>query len=181
MRKNLISEISRNYAQALFDNALSYNNIYLYERQLEEIAEIFENSKDLNVVLSNTAITTHNKLEIIDTLFRNKIDINLLNFIKILIEKDRYKEFGSIKQCYTDLINLHDNKKRVEIVSAVELDDNDKSEILKKLSSKLDCNIIPSWKIDENIIAGLIYKVDDYIIDTSVKTKLENLSKVLNR
>ena len=51
--------------------------------------------------------------------------------------------------------------------------------ILQKLSEKLQKNIRPNWKVDENIIAGLIYRINDNVIDTSIKSKLDKLNKNL--
>ena len=56
-----------------------------------------------------------------------------------------------------------------------------KSNILFKLERKLQCEVIPHWSIDENIIAGLQFKFDDYVIDSSVRNKIENLSKNISR
>ena len=50
-----------------------------------------------------------------------------------------------------------------------------------KLEHKLNCEITPSWSVDESIIAGLLFKFDDYVIDTSVRTKIESLSKSISR
>ena len=73
------------------------------------------------------------------------------------------------------------NKKNVEIVSSIELNFETKSNILFKLERKLQCEVIPHWSIDENIIAGLQFKFDDYVIDSSVRNKIENLSKNISR
>ena len=50
--------------------------------------------------------------------------------------------------------------------------------INEKLHTRLQKNIIANWTTDENIIGGLIIKIDDDIIDNSLKNKLEKLSKI---
>ena len=75
----------------------------------------------------------------------------------------------------------HQNKCTVEIVSPVELNYENKTKVLFKLEHKLKSDIVPIWTIDESLIAGLVFKFDDYVIDTSIKAKLEDLNKTLNR
>lgn len=177
----VISEIAKNYAKALAEKAAENNCLDLYSNQLYQISEIFEKSNDLRVVISNTAISINKKIEILDTIFRNKIDPNLLNFIKILVEKNRFNEFDSILESYSNMLDNKTSKKKVEIISPIKLNFENKSNVLFKLEHKLNCEIIPKWTVDESIIAGLVYKFDDYVIDTSIRAKLKNFSKVINR
>ena len=44
-------------------------------------------------------------------------------------------------------------------------------------NEKLNKDIICDWGVDNEIIAGLIFKIDESIIDNSVRHKLEDLSK----
>ena len=73
------------------------------------------------------------------------------------------------------------NIKTVEISSPIALNFENKSNVLFKLEHKLKCEIRPIWKIDESLIAGLRFKIDDCTIDTSVRAKLEDLSKKIVR
>jgi F-type H+-transporting ATPase subunit delta len=179
--KTIISEISKTYAKSLAEISTEQNCDELYLKQLYEISEIFNKSKDLTVVMSNTSISLNKKLEIIDSIFKSKIDKKLLNFIKLIIEKRRFNEFDSIVESYSNMIDKKSGKKKVEIISPIALSFENKSNVLFKLEHKLKCEIIPTWTIDESIIAGLVFKFDDYVIDTSIRAKLKNFSKVINR
>ena len=70
------------------------------------------------------------------------------------------------------------NIKRVEIVSAVELSDEQKQKTIEKLHIRLNKEVKVNWALDTNIIGGLVIKIDDDIIDTSLKNKLDKLSKI---
>ena len=90
-------------------------------------------------------------------------------------------EFDSILTSYNDKIDRLANIKNVEIISAIDLNFETKTNILFKLEHKLNCEIVPHWHTDKNIIAGLTFKFDDYVIDTSIRNKIENLSKNISR
>ena len=179
--KQIISTISQKYADALTETAAEYGSADYFEKQLKEIQDVINSSGDLKIVMSNSSISISKKLEIIDEIFGGKIDQKLLNFLKVLIEKNRFNEFSSIVYAYEKNIDKASNTKTVEITSPIELNFENKSNILFKLEHKLNCEIKPIWKVDDSLIAGLTFKYDDCVIDTSIRTKLENLNKTILR
>ena len=160
-----ISTISKNYAYGLLE---AFEDKELAKTQLKDVLDTINSSNDLKVVLSNSSISHSTKLQIIDEIF---------NFIKILIEKQRINELNEIHQAIVNISDENSNRKTVEIISSIELDDTTKEKIINSLNKKLNCDIQPDWQTDEKIIAGLIFKYDDYIIDTSILARLKNLSK----
>lgn len=180
MTKTMISTISKNYAKALMET-IEQKSFEKIEKQLTQIAQVIESSEDLRIVMSNSSISTSTKIEIIDSIFNKKIDSKLLNLLKILIEKNRFNEFESIRAEYSNMLEKRSNKKTVEVSSPIELNFENKSNVLFKLEHKLGCEITPIWKVDKTLIAGLAFKIDDCVIDTSVRAKLADLSKNINR
>lgn len=181
MAKTLISAISKNYATALMDVASEDNSYDKFEIQLGEIYDVLCSSKDLQIVMTNSSISTEKKIQILSEIFGGKIEKKLINFLKILVEKNRFNEFAAIKKSFSDMVQKLSNKKTVEITSPIKLNFENKTNVLFKLEHKFNCEILPVWKVDKSLIAGLTFKYDDCVIDTSFRAKLENLSKNINR
>lgn len=181
MNNTQISLSAKNYAYALVklgqDGLISYDDIY---KNLEIVNEIISSSTDLTNVLDNPSISDETKYSIIDEVFSNQIDKLIVDFLKILIEKKRFREFNGIVEAYRAELDKINNIKRIEVISAVDLNEETKKKIIEKLQNKLQKNIIAEWQINEEIIGGLVIKIDDDIIDSSLKNKLENLSKNLS-
>lgn len=169
----IYSEALINLAQ---DNVLGYEQI---NNNLDIISQILNMSEDLKSVLKSPVISEDAKKEIATEVFAKDIHPEMLNFIKILIEKKRFNEFDEIKADFTNRLDKINNIQTVEIISAVELNEDYKSNITRKLGDKLQKNIRPLWYINQDIIAGLIFKIDDDVIDTSIKYKLDKLRKNL--
>lgn len=178
MKNIQISLTAKNYADALVklgqDNVISYDDIL---NNLEIISEICRQSKDLTDVLENPAISDETKFSIIDEVFTKSVNEKIRDFLKILIEKKRFKELEGIVAAYQEELDKINNLQRVEVISAIELDDNSKQRIIEKLQKRLQKNVIAQWQTDEEIIGGLVVKINDDVIDSSLKNKLENLSK----
>ncbi len=175
---NKISTSAQNYADSLIkvgqDGVMTYDTILA---DLNTIREITSSSQELVGVMENPAISVNTKDEIINNVFSNQINEKLINFLKVLIDKKRFYELNEIIEAYSNKVDEINNIKRVEVVSAVEVSDDRKQRLIEKLQNKLQKTVIANWEIDQNIIGGLVIKIDDDIIDNSLKNKLENLSK----
>lgn len=181
MTEERISTVSKIYAKSLIDIAAESNSFDYFKEQLEKVDEVFSSSEDFRLVMSNPSFSTEKKIEILDNIFQGKIDSKVLNLLKLLVEKHRFKELETIYHAYVNILNEKANKKNVEIVSAIDLSFEDKTNVLFKLEHKLNCEITPTWSVDNSIIAGLMFKFDDYVIDTSVRAKIKSLSKSISR
>lgn len=160
------------YAKSLFEA----NKEALQD--LNTVFEVMNSSKEFELTMLNPSVSLQVKYDIVDEIFKKELDEKVLNFVKILIEKNRFNEFSQIIQAYSDVLDEANNVKRVEIVSAIELSDTQKQKTINKLKAKLNKEVKVDWTLDTGIIGGLVIKIDDNIIDTSLKNKLDKLSKI---
>jgi len=170
------STSSKNYAYALAelanDNVMSFESI---KNDLSSISEILKNSQDLKNVLENITISTEIKNNIIDEVFKNQIHEKMVNFLKVITNKNKFNEFEDIKTEFENKYNDVKNIKIVEVTSAIQLRDDQKTRVIEKLQAKLNKEIVANWKLDASIIGGLIIKIDDNVINSSLKNRLERL------
>ena len=98
-----------------------------------------------------------------------------------MAEKNRFDLIYDIIKIYGSLLDEINGIARVEVISAVELNDMEQGDIQAKLASKLKKQIVIKYKIDRSIIAGLVIKMGDDIIDMSIARKLENYKMALTK
>lgn len=163
------------YAKSLIQ---ADNNFDAIQNDLSVVRNIMESSNDLKNVLESPVISDVKKNEIIESVFKGQIGEKVLNFLKILVDKKRIGELFKIIEAYEAEIERINNIQRVEVVSAVELNDEQKNKIVEKLQKRFNKTIVPKWVSDEEIIAGLIVKTDDNVIDNSLRKKLKKISKI---
>lgn len=175
--KNIL--IAERYAQSLIDlgknNDLSYVAI---ATDLAAIQLILNRSKDLYDALTNPLVNVDDKENIIDSVFVKDVDKLIINFLKLLVERNRFNLIYDVIVKFNLLLDDVNNVARVEVVSAVSLNENEKNIIHEKLSQKIrDKQISVKYSVDESIIAGLVFKLGDDVLDTSVSHRLEELQK----
>lgn len=182
MAKNGNILISDRYAEALVelakDGKMTFEKI---SSNLDLIREILSQSKDLNEFLTNPLISTNDKKEIIEKVFGKEVDVLIVNFLKVLTDKERFSLFEEIFESYNKLLDNINNISRIKVVSAVSMSDEAQKRLKIKLEKKLRKNVVLDMSVDSDIIAGLVIKIGDNIIDMSLKHKLEDLSKSITR
>lgn len=169
--------VSERYAQALLElvsDNLSKEDIL---KELLDITESVIGSGDLNKVMTSPVISDDEKKNVISKLFENTTNKVILNFLKLLIDKNRFSMLESITKEYKNKINRLNNLLSINVTSAIDLTEDEKSAIKDKLSNILNKNIELEWATNPDIIAGLVFEVGDNIIDNSLRHKLQDLSR----
>ena len=169
--------VSERYAQALLElvsDNLSKEDIL---KELLDITESVKGSGDLNKVMTSTVISDDEKKNVISKLFENTTNKVILNFLKLLVDKNRFSMLESITKEYKNEINRLNNLLSINVTSAIDLTEDEKSAIKDKLSNILNKNIELEWATNPDIIAGLVFEVGDNIIDNSLRHKLQDLSR----
>lgn len=169
-----ISTTSKIYANSLLDIGLNSDVVIDNFSVIRDVYEISE----FKTMISNPVIDNTKKYEVIDEIFKNKIDDKMISFIKILIQKERFSEINEIISAYKDIVDDKNNIVRADVISAVELSDDYKSLIAEKLQTKYQKTIIPDWIVNDSIIGGLVIKIKDDIFDNSIKSKIEKIGKI---
>lgn len=169
--------VSERYAQALLElvsDNLSKEDIL---KELLDITESVKSSGDLNKVMTSPVISNDEKKNVISKLFENTTNKVILNFLKLLVDKNRFSMLESITKEYKNEINRLNNLLSINVTSAIDLTEDEKSAIKNKLSNILNKNIELEWATNPDIIAGLVFEVGDNIIDNSLRHKLQDLSR----
>ncbi len=180
MNKSENQLIAARYAKSLLElnteGGLDSAGVY---RNLENIKAILKSSNELCEALCNPVISAADKEAVIDAVFEKDTDILIRNFLKLLVKKNRFDLIFDIIKLYNNLLDKINNISKIEIISAIELDDNFREKIKNRLSEILKKEIIINYNTDESLIAGLVYKMGDDVFDTSLKWKMEKFKNAI--
>lgn len=172
-------KIAKKYAEALLSIATDNGQVRDVFNELKSIETILIQSKDLTEFLSNPVISIADKLDVVNQIFNTNFSQTVINFLKLLVENSRFNIFNEVLSVYSDKLDELDNITKVKVVSAIEINDFIKARLIEKLEYKLSKKVVIDYRINPEIIAGLIIEVNDKTIDTSIKTKLNSIKKQL--
>ena len=169
--------VAQRYAQALLELA---GEKYTKEQILSDISDVKESylhSDDMQKVMTSPVISQEDKKTLLTKIFGKGVNEIILNFLKLLVDKNRFDIFSSIVKEYKQEINRMNNLLAIKVVSAIDLNDSEKSMIKVKLEKNLNKEIELDWAVDNELIGGLLFESGDNIIDCSLKKKLQDINK----
>ena len=174
---------SKKWAKALIelvmeDESISKESVLT---DLRSISDTFKSSQELYDVINNPSISTEEKQIVICKLFQNKVLPIVYNFLFALNLKKRINLIDEITDEFEKELEELKNIVRVDITSAIDLSDDKKNDIKSRVAEKLQKEIKVSWGVDTDIIAGLIFNINDTVVDNSIKHKLDKLSESIVR
>ena len=177
----MIDIIANRYAEALFQLSEEENITKEIYKELRNVVELVKGNKELDNVLKSPLVAKNEKIQLIEALFNNKINNNLKNFLKILVEKGRISSLKSIELTFKELLNNKNNIIEGTVISAVALTEKQVKELEEKLSKKYNKNVTLENKVDKNILGGVVIRLGNTQIDGSVKTRLDNIKDQLSQ
>ena len=177
----MIDVIANRYAEALFQIGEEENKTDNLYNELKEVYSLMATNKDLNNVMKSPLVSKAEKIQLIDTLFAGKIDNDLKNFFKILIEKGRIASVKAIETTYKEMLNEKNNILEGYVVSAVPMDSAKIKELESELSKKYNKNVTLENKVDESVLGGVLVRLGNTEIDGTIKTRLDGLKDQLSQ
>ena len=171
--------LDRRYALALYEVAEKNGKVDEYLGDLREICELIDKDEEFQEVIKHPQISTKQKKRVFINIFKGKIDEELLSFLLILIEKDRIL-FLREKLNEMEKIDLERKNTYRGIVKTTEpLSEEQYNNLITKLEKKYNKKIILQQVIDSSILGGIYVRVNNEVMDGTVKLRLEELKKLM--
>lgn len=172
--------VSQTYGDALFELALENNTVDALYEEAKAVNEVFLSNDELIKLLNHPKIDKDNKIQIIEEIFKGKVSEDMTGFLTVIVRKGRYNDISDIIDCFTDKVREYKKIGVVYVTSAVELSDSQKKDVEKKLLDTTKYEVFEmNYTIDKSIVGGMIIRIGDRVVDSSIKSKIEKMSRDL--
>jgi F-type H+-transporting ATPase subunit delta len=169
--------IARPYAKAAFDFAVEKEQLDQWGEMLTFAVEVAKNEHMKELL--NSSMAAEKMAEIFIDVCGEQFDEFGQNLIKVMAENGRLKALPDVCDLFFMLKTEYEKLVEVEVVSATELSEEQKTEISNKLEQRLDRKVQLNCSIDEALLGGVIIRAGDLVIDNSMSGRLSRLSDVL--
>ncbi len=173
--------VSKVYGDALFETAMETGKLDTLYEEANALVPILEGNPELLTLLGNPQIVKEEKVAIIHQVFGQKVAEELLSFLSIIVEKDRQNDMIAIFRYFIDRVKEHKRIGAAFVTSAVELKDDQKAGLEKKLletTSYVEFEM--HYSVDPSLLGGMVVRIGDHVVDSSIKTRLYELKKELS-
>lgn len=174
-----ISAIRVRYAKAFYALAKEKNAIEMLKADIEKVFNICSQSSEFVHMLESPVVSTSKKAELITKIFKNEVNPLTLKFLLLILKNNREEYIPGICHNFLDLNRKDQNIKSARLITAFEIDQKTINKIKSLLEKELKATVELNSVVDQDIIGGLILRIDDKQYDASVATQLKKIKQEL--
>lgn len=174
--------VEERYAGALLEIAIRENLAKEYLDEVVVLGKALEEEPNLLSLYLNPKITLEEKLEVTDNCFKNRFSDDVVGLIRVVVTNGRSANLPGICQWFIDNIKDYLGIGIVYVESACELDNTRKTALERKILQTTDyVSLEMHYSVNIKLIGGMKVRIKDRIIDNSIQTKLEEMTKELRQ
>ncbi|MGO8672764.1 MAG: F0F1 ATP synthase subunit delta [Capsulimonadaceae bacterium] len=173
------TRVAKRYAAALFEVAKRSDILDSVAEDLLTIERILSDSAILRSALTEPLMAEERKERLVGDAFGDRITATTLNFLKLLIRKRRAELLDVTFREFRILSDEHNNIVSATASTAVPLTPDQLTRLTKGLEKLTGKHIILTATVDPGIIAGVVVRIGDRIVDGSVMGRLHRLEQHL--
>ena len=174
--------ISKTYGEALYELAVEENKVDVLLEEASMVKEILISNNELEQFMNHPQITKDEKVNLIENSFKGRVLDELTGFLTIIVERSRFSEVIEIFDYFIDAIKELKSIGTAYVTTPMVLDEIQKAIIVEKLLKttkyeKMEMN----YAIDASLIGGMVVRIGDRVVDSSIKSKLSELTRDLQK
>jgi F-type H+-transporting ATPase subunit delta len=178
--ETMTASVAGRYASALFDLAQDQNAVAAVEGDLVKFDALLNVSEDLrNLIRSPVASAADQTKALGAVLAKEGVGGITANFVALVAKNRRLFVLPDMIRNFQSLAAKARGDVPAEVISAQPLSDAQSAALSETLRHAAGKNVVVNAKVDPSLIGGLVVKIGSRMIDSSLKTKLANLSVAL--
>lgn len=164
---------ARHYAQAIMQATVER-----WQETLAKAATVLSKDKQLSAQMTAGDEVDQKVASLVKALDTNLSETET-NLLKTVVQAGHTQMLEDIAASLSEVASGRIGPQKAEITSAVELSDQEKEALRKKLSEQYGDNLIFSFHVNEELLGGLRVRVGDRLIDNSIASRLSALRESL--
>ncbi len=167
---------ARRYAQAVFQIALEHDSLDVWVDDLQTLADLLEDG-EVAAFLDAPQVPDARKLETIEDLLGESVGALPANLLGLLATKSMTQLIPSIMEQFSVMVDHHRGIQWADVTTAVPLDDAQQKEVSQLLGGIVGSEVSLRTYVEPELIGGIIARLDDRVIDGSVRSKLKDMHR----
>jgi len=168
--------VARRYARALFQIGVDKGNFEALGQEVEDLANLYSSSAELRQTLESPVFPMGDKRAVLEAALPRVAPSKLLHdFILLLLERRRLPALPLIARAFQEMVDAQLGRVRAVITSAKPLDVMVATEVQRALEKRTGKKVLVRTEVDPELLAGVVARVGDLVLDGSLRTRLENM------
>ncbi len=172
--------ISKTYGDALFELAVEEDRVDALLEEIEQLQKVLSENAEFGRLMNHPKVIKEEKIQVAKNVFEGRMSDELLGFLIIIISKDRYKDIDAILDYFIAEVKQYKGIGIATVTTAVPLREEQCKEVEQRLLDTTSYTTMEmNYMLDKSLIGGMVIRIGDRVVDSSIKTKLNELQKEL--
>ncbi|MBR3508630.1 MAG: ATP synthase F1 subunit delta [Lachnospiraceae bacterium] len=177
--------VSKTYGEALFQVAMEKDQEKAgsgeeFYSELRGLVKLLEENPKFDDLMIHPGIAKTEKLSILQKVFQGRTSPELYEFLVLVVEKDRYRDIHDIMEYVSDKMKEWQKIGVTYVTTPIPLSDEQKEQVQKRILETAPYRSLEMhYSVDPELIGGMVIRIGDRVVDSSVKRKLDDLTKQL--
>jgi len=172
--------VLKRYASALLDLAEKSKSTDSIQKDFGVLRAMLAESTDFVQFVRSPLSGKKQQAEVMNTLLeKQKLNTLTMNFVGVLIQNRRLNVLEGVMDAFDRMVSERKGVVRVLVETAHQLNAKQKEDVSVKISSALGKDVIIDAQVVPEIIGGTVITIGSYMIDDSVRRKIERLGAAL--
>jgi F-type H+-transporting ATPase subunit delta len=172
----MMASMAGRYAAALFDLAKDQRQLEQVERDLASFRTMYDESADLRRLVLSPVVSADDQAKALASVLRRAgISGLAANFILLIARNRRLFAAADMMKSFRALLARERGEVSADVTSAHPLTPEQLQVLSDTLRTSIGKNVRMDTRVEPNLLGGLIVKVGSRMIDSSLRTKLNNL------
>ncbi len=174
--------ISKTYGEALYELAIEENKVDVLFDEVSDTREVIVNNEEFTKFMNNPNVTKEEKLDVLEKSFKGRVSDDMTGFLELIADKGRFGEIISILDFFIAAVKEQKKIGTAYITTAMPMTEIQKSQLVKRLLETTKYETMEmNYDVEEDLIGGMVIRIGDRVVDSSVKSKLYELTKELQK
>ena len=172
--------ISKTYGDALFELAVEQDKVDALLEEIEQLKRVLSENEEFGRLMNHPKVIKEEKIQVARNVFEGRMSNELLGFLTIIISKDRYREIDAILDYFIAEVKQYKGIGVATVTTAVPLRLEQRRKIEQRLLATTSYKKMEmKYLLDKSLIGGMVIRIGDRVVDSSIKTKLNELTRQL--
>ena len=178
----MAKQVTGVYGDALFELAVEDDKVDTLYEEVNLMRTILSENPDFVAMMTHPQIPQEEKLSTVETIFKGRVSDEIIGLMRMIVEKGHFSDMDHVFTYFTDRVKEYKNIGVAYVSTPVALSDSEKEKVKKRLLETTDYESFEmDYDVDESLIGGMVIRIGDRVVDSSIRTKLYNLKRELSR
>ncbi len=172
--------VSKTYGDALFAAVAEHKDISSFYQTAKLVMELLREHEEFGRLMVHPKVAKEEKERILKETFAERIPSEIVGVLILLIRKGHAGEMIPVCEHFIALVKEVNGIGEASVTTAIALDKAQRAKIEQKLLETTRYRSLEmQYEVDAALIGGMVIRIGDRVVDSSIQTKLKNLAREL--